>query len=436
MGCHLVTKEWVDNHWSLILWKMIGMACLEPEKIAKKWSWDEVMRQLHMRYQRELAGSSRPALRLITTQDAPPSGPIVLCISNIFWTDEHIDDAGQSVPAHPELEITDGWYRLRAKVDESLARAARNKVLRTGRKIACSGARLDSSKKDPMEILEAYDSVRLILSGNSTHLASWHTSLGFQSTPFVATLRSLTPDGGGVPLLDLIITNIYPIAFIEFITLSTGEIIREGPRIEKDEAIEEARWQAKRTREAAKLQESLEKRLDKLESFADRLDHIAGGFNPSAEESPPDNLDNLVDELEDSEDPTSILSTVPKDNAGWLALLLRKKCETDRNHISEQVDRELATSFTPRQVRNFRVLCIKDARIARRPSTRTAQLTVWDAMSMQNDDGGGPAGSFRVGQRYLVSNLIPTQQSAWMGLEPGSEVYLSTKRDSKWRLIS
>ncbi|KAF8510728.1 hypothetical protein BU17DRAFT_97834 [Hysterangium stoloniferum] len=204
--------------------EMIGMACLEPEKIAKKWSWDEVMWQLHMRYQRELASSSRPALRLITTQDAPPSGPIVLCISNIFWTDEHIDDAGQSV-----LHILN-W---RSRMD----------VLRTGRKIACSGARLDSSKKDPMEILEAYNSVRLILSGNSTHLASWHTSLGFQSTPFVATLRSLTPDGGGVPLLDLIITNIYPIAFIEFITLSTGEIIREGPRIEKDEAIEEAQWQ-------------------------------------------------------------------------------------------------------------------------------------------------------------------------------------------------
>ena len=159
MQCHLATKAWVDNHWSLILWKMIGMACLERLTLERKWCSSEVMRQLRYRcvstiymvasegymrrrYARELANGSRPALRLITTQDAPPSGPLVLCVSNIFWTDECVDAEGRLVPAHPELELTDGWYRLRATVDEALARAARNKVLRIGRKLACSGTRV------------------------------------------------------------------------------------------------------------------------------------------------------------------------------------------------------------------------------------------------------------------------------------------------------
>ena len=49
-GCSLATKAWVDNHWALILWKVAGMAYLEPENEwydnKKRWCWDEVHRQL------------------------------------------------------------------------------------------------------------------------------------------------------------------------------------------------------------------------------------------------------------------------------------------------------------------------------------------------------------------------------------------------------
>lgn len=49
-GCTLVTKPWVDNHWSLILWKLAGMVNLDPSKEAnvdeKRWCWSEVVRQL------------------------------------------------------------------------------------------------------------------------------------------------------------------------------------------------------------------------------------------------------------------------------------------------------------------------------------------------------------------------------------------------------
>ena len=52
-GCHLATQEWVDNHWSLILWKLAGMAALDPESEAdvdrRRWCWAETMRQLQYR---------------------------------------------------------------------------------------------------------------------------------------------------------------------------------------------------------------------------------------------------------------------------------------------------------------------------------------------------------------------------------------------------
>ncbi|KAF8585115.1 hypothetical protein K439DRAFT_1344127 [Ramaria rubella] len=435
MGCNLATKEWVDNHWSLILWKMIGMACLEPTALEKRWCWDEVIRQLRYRYKRELEKGSRPSLRLITTRDAPSTGPIVFCVSDIFWTDEYVDGEGRLVLAHPELEITDGWYRLRANVDEALARATRNKVLRIGRKVACCGAKLESSKKDPMEVLDAYGSVHLVLCGNSTHLAPWHAKLGFQSVPFVATLGSLSSDGGGIPLMDLVIMQVFPVGFIEFITTESGEVIREGPRTEKDEAMEEDRWKNRRFDEAAKLQEALERKLHRIEKYADRLENIAGdGFQPAEDESPPDSIEDLAEELEDSEDPAYIFKNLNKRDAGWLSLHLRDKCQSGREKADDDIERELAMSFPPRQVRNFRVLRVSDARTARKSSWRTAQLTVWDVMSL-NITEGRSAGSFNVGQRYMVSSLVPNQQSAWMGVEPGAEVYLSTRRDSKWKVL-
>ena len=49
-GCELATQEWVDNHWSLILWKLAGMVCLQPQLEAdpatRRWCWEEVINQL------------------------------------------------------------------------------------------------------------------------------------------------------------------------------------------------------------------------------------------------------------------------------------------------------------------------------------------------------------------------------------------------------
>jgi breast cancer 2 susceptibility protein len=53
-GCSLATKAWVDNHWGLILWKLAGMLCLDPESEAdpttRRWTWAHVMKHLLYRY--------------------------------------------------------------------------------------------------------------------------------------------------------------------------------------------------------------------------------------------------------------------------------------------------------------------------------------------------------------------------------------------------
>jgi breast cancer 2 susceptibility protein len=67
---------------------------------------------------------------------------MVLCVSNVTWSEAGKTEDGFPIDPQPELEVTDGWYRLRAKVDKPLSRAVRRGIIRVGRKIAVAGARV------------------------------------------------------------------------------------------------------------------------------------------------------------------------------------------------------------------------------------------------------------------------------------------------------
>jgi breast cancer 2 susceptibility protein len=79
---------------------------------------------------------------LIAAQDSPASLPMVLCVSNIIWTPGGIDEHGIPDEPIPDVEVTDGWYRMRLEVDEPLLRALRKKRITVGRKLAVVGARV------------------------------------------------------------------------------------------------------------------------------------------------------------------------------------------------------------------------------------------------------------------------------------------------------
>lgn len=438
-GCSLATKPWVDNHWCLILWKLAGMVALDPERESdptqKRWCWSAVMRQLFYRYERELQGGIRPPLRVIATQDAPASYPIVLCISGITWSEAGLTDDGMPITPYPELEVTDGWYRLRAQVDAPLARAIRRGVIRIGRKIGVAGAKLSSERKDPSEVLEAYNSTKLVIFGNSSHMAPWHAKLGFQKGPCISTLHSLTADGGVVSAMDLVVIKAHPIAFFEFMEDKDGKRHREGPLNESEESLINEQWKRRREVEEAKLRLELDKKLHRYEGYIDRLQRRAGAqFRPGEDDFPPDHIESLYDELEDPADAGRVLANLTPAEAGWLARYMFDSIEKERARAGDEIESELKNLCPPREVRCFRVLIVQDSRTLRRPAHRKAQLTVWDVLQLTPSEGHA-AGTFETGQRYLVTNLMPTQPSAWMGCEPGSEVYLSTRRDSRWTTI-
>lgn len=67
---------------------------------------------------------------------------------------------------------------------------------------------LSSERKEPSEVLDAYNSTKLVIFGNSSHMAPWYTKMGFQRGPCISTLHSLTPDGGVVTAMDFVVIKV------------------------------------------------------------------------------------------------------------------------------------------------------------------------------------------------------------------------------------
>ncbi|KAF9074882.1 hypothetical protein BDP27DRAFT_1316125 [Rhodocollybia butyracea] len=374
----------------------------------------------------------RAPFHLITTQDHPATAPMVLCISNIIWPDTLSSPDGQQVNHVPLLEVTDGWYRLKAKLDSTMISALDRRKLCIGRKIAVVGCRLDTERKDPLEPLDAYESTKLILNGNSSQLAPWHTKLGFQRGPYVFAMHSLTPEGGNVALMDIVVLQVHPVAYFEFRIGPDGNKYQEGPRNDADEATCRENWRRKREAAESKLNEAHEKNVARYLSYADRLDQKASLATVS--EEPPDNIDTLYDELEQSDSAGRVLSRMRGSTAVWLARYIRERLEKDQERVRDELEKEVNELCPPRVIRSFRVIGIQDSRTSKFPANRTAQLTIWDVVDLRLAEDK-PRGYFEVGWRCLVTNLMPSSKKAWMGHERGSEIYLVTTRASKWQKL-
>jgi breast cancer 2 susceptibility protein len=91
-------------------------------------------------------------------------------------------------------------------------------------------------------------------------MAPWHAKLGFHRSPFIATLNSLTPDGGNVAVVAVEVTKVitslqhpgeadcclksHPIAYVEFIEDENGKRM-EGPRGAKEENGLSEQWRVR-----------------------------------------------------------------------------------------------------------------------------------------------------------------------------------------------
>jgi len=94
-------------------------------------------------YEREINQAQRSAIKRIQERDSAAALPLILCVSQLLWEDppEDVDgiDAPQIIAG---IELTDGWYRIRAKIDKTLQSACERGKLIVGSKLAIAGARV------------------------------------------------------------------------------------------------------------------------------------------------------------------------------------------------------------------------------------------------------------------------------------------------------
>ncbi|KAI7822862.1 BRCA2, oligonucleotide/oligosaccharide-binding, domain 1-domain-containing protein [Gamsiella multidivaricata] len=228
----LLSKVWVANHYRLIVWKVACYTRSWPQHFATEtalcFSPAVVMDQLIYRYEREINRAERPALRKIVEGDEAAAKHMVLCIASIV--DEYSEQSKQNVLS---VTVTDGWYVLPAALDACLTRAVKRGKLKVGSKIHVCRAKLTGAENG-VAILElagagsSTSSVSMILQANSTRLARWDAKLGFQRAPLIWTtrLRNITPEGGLVPGLDVIVLRKYPVMYMETLEDGTTKLKR------------------------------------------------------------------------------------------------------------------------------------------------------------------------------------------------------------------
>ncbi|XP_010622203.1 breast cancer type 2 susceptibility protein isoform X3 [Fukomys damarensis] len=248
----LISRVWVYNHYRWIIWKLAAMEFAFPQQFANRClSPERVLLQLKYRYDVEVDRNRRSALKKIMERDDTPAKTLVLCVSDIVSSNTNTPETSSNKTSVADtkkvavIELTDGWYAVKAQLDAPLLALLKSGRLAVGQKIIIHGAELVGSP-DACTPLEAPDSLMLKISANSTRPACWYTKLGFfpDPRPFPLPLSSLFSDGGNVGCADVIVQRIYPIQWME--KTSSGLYIFRNEREEEKEAAKHTEAQQKK----------------------------------------------------------------------------------------------------------------------------------------------------------------------------------------------
>ncbi|KAL7544940.1 hypothetical protein ACHAWF_008312, partial [Thalassiosira exigua] len=228
--CELFNDKWIQNHVRWIVWKLAAMERRFPIQLGGQYlTYSHILSQLKGRFEKELRGAKRPALRKILNRDVSAGMPIVLCISQILRFKMKVANSKQSVE-ELRLELTDGWYAVPALLDCVLTELVQKGKLQVGSKIFCVNAQLAGSDDgvDPLDDDYFPDRrtcpVVLKITANNTRLAKWDAKLGFVHPKHtsrdggslrVKSLNDIFPNGGAIPVIDLVVCKVYNPMYLE-----------------------------------------------------------------------------------------------------------------------------------------------------------------------------------------------------------------------------
>lgn len=191
---------------------------------------------------------------------------MVLCVYQIL----HLKDtsAASNDESTTMLELSDGWYRIRAELDLPLRRAVEQRRIRVGHKLGIAASMLNSLD-DGSPVLDALGTSDIRLCANSTAFVHWATRLGFQRNPFVSSLGRLMAEGGTVAAMEIVLSRVYPLGFVETRADARNTSVTGTEHGEADEEEQKALWNAQRMAAREHLSRSVG-RLQRIAAFLEK----------------------------------------------------------------------------------------------------------------------------------------------------------------------
>uniref|UniRef100_A0A453E3W2 Tower domain-containing protein n=2 Tax=Aegilops tauschii subsp. strangulata TaxID=200361 RepID=A0A453E3W2_AEGTS len=392
------TKEWVNNHYKWIVWKLASLERCYPTKAAGKFlTVANVLDELKYRYDREVNNGHRSAIKKILEGNALPSLMMVLCISAIYshpdvhkleavGTDENENSiknksllaAKRNMPAH--IELTDGWYALEASLDVALSEQLQKRKLFIGQKLRIWGASL-CGWTGPVSFHEASGTVKLMVHVNGSYRARWDDPLGFckHVGPPLA-FKCIKASGGRVPRTLVGVARIYPVLY--------KERLPDGSSIVRSERME---------RKALQL---YHQRVSKIaEDIMSEQDENCASTDDSEEGA------KICKMLEQAAEPEVMMAGLTSEQMISFSSYQAKQKEARQNEVAKKVENALEVAgLSSRDVTPFlkvRVTGLAHKISATKTINKEGLITIWNPTEKQKAD-------LVEGQVYIATGLLPS----------------------------
>eukprot|EP01024_Parvocaulis_polyphysoides_P035033 TRINITY_DN3101_c0_g2_i2.p1 TRINITY_DN3101_c0_g2~~TRINITY_DN3101_c0_g2_i2.p1 ORF type:complete len:613 (+),score=114.78 TRINITY_DN3101_c0_g2_i2:217-2055(+) len=196
-----VELNWITNHCRWIIWKL---SKIEKNLGTIVLTLDNLVLELFKRHDKEFTQKKVPIVKKILEGDSEDQFPIVLCVANI--------QQGGSEFEGVALDLTDGWYVLRAYVDEQLVEKIKLGKLEVGQKLRFVGYNVRSGDQGKeIDVFGQRQKRWLNVSINSCHPVDENCRMG--ALPCQGTYISLNDvylNGGAVVRTMVAVQRVYP----------------------------------------------------------------------------------------------------------------------------------------------------------------------------------------------------------------------------------
>jgi hypothetical protein len=414
----ILTPEWIENHYRLVVWKLASYDRYFTKRKNRFLTPENVLSQLVHRYQRERNGK-RSAIKRITERDEPSTRYLTLCVADVFEPTE--------MGGYAQLDLTDGWYFLRARIDKVLTTAVHQGKIFKGQKLRICGANISGGDAEACEPLDAKPEVVYIsLCANSVRrVKRWDTPLGFSprdKKPFKISLQTVKPEGGPISHLDMIVLRTYPMLYLE---KPPGQKNEKGEKVEDPSAIQGkkvVRSQRAEEQYMMYLEDSKQERQSKLhaqytkEAEDEKLEEARKRKQKKVQSSPSVVNQRILDGqtlyemMNECSDPNSFCARLNEKQQMALERYRMEVYEREQRDIAELVRKDIESDpQMNRQISPFLVATLADCCSPESVTGigRECKITIWGATEDTVE-------MFAEGNRLSLYSVVPnaTQQSS------------------------